>query len=91
MDQIAITRTVTVAAGPFAAGHLGELTRLVPFEMIDDVLAVTGRTQRRVRLLPARVVVYLLLAGCLFADCGYRKVWAKLVAGLRGLPVAAER
>lgn len=88
MDQIAITRTVTVAAGPFAAGHLGELTRLVPFEMVDDVLATTRRTQRRVRLLPARVVVYLLLAGCLFADCGYRQVWAKLVAGLRGLSVA---
>ncbi|MFE9658400.1 IS4 family transposase [Micromonospora sp. NPDC006431] len=88
MDQIAITRTVTVAAGPFAAGHLGELTRLVPFEMVDDVLAATRRTQQRVRLLPARVVVYLLLAGCLFADLGYRQVWAKLVAGLRGLPVA---
>ncbi|MFF0659605.1 IS4 family transposase [Micromonospora tulbaghiae] len=87
MDQIAITRTVTVAAGPFAAGHLGELTRLVPFEMVDDVLATTRRTQRRVRLLPARVVVYLLLAGCLFADLGYRQVWARLVAGLRGLPV----
>nr|WP_263404712.1 IS4 family transposase [Salinispora mooreana] len=64
------------------------MTRLVPFEMVDDVLAATRRTQRRVRLLPARVVVYLLLAGCLFADVGYRQVWAKLVAGLRGLPVA---
>ncbi|XLD87879.1 IS4 family transposase [Polymorphospora sp. A560] len=64
------------------------MTRLVPFEMVDDVLATTRRTQRRVRLLPARVVVYLLLAGCLFADLGYRQVWAKLVAGLRGLPVA---
>jgi hypothetical protein len=87
VDQIAITRTVTVAAGAFAAGHLGELTRLVPFEMVDEVLAATRRTQRRVRLLPARVVVYLLLAGCLFADLGYRQVWAKLVAGLRGLPI----
>ncbi|MEV5212484.1 IS4 family transposase [Micromonospora sp. NPDC053740] len=87
MDQIAITRTVTVAAGPFAAGHLGELTRLVPFEMVDDVLAATRRSHRRVRLLPARVVVYVLLAGCLFADLGYRQVWAKLVAGLRGLSV----
>ncbi|MET7403917.1 IS4 family transposase [Dactylosporangium sp. NPDC005572] len=84
-DQIAISRTVTVAAGPFAAGHLGELTRLLPFEMIDDVLTTTGRTQQRVRVLPARVVVYLLLAGCLFADLGYRQVWSKLVAGLRGL------
>lgn len=87
MDQIAITRTVTVAAGPFAAGHLGELTRLLPFEMIDEVLTATRRTQQRIRLLPARVVVYLLIAGCLFADLGYRQVWSKLVAGLRPLPV----
>ncbi|WP_245718936.1 IS4 family transposase [Micromonospora rhizosphaerae] len=55
--------------------------------MVDDVLAGTRRTQQRIRLLPARVVVYLLLAGCLFADLGYRQVWAKLVAGLRGLPL----
>jgi hypothetical protein len=73
----------------FAPGHLGELTRLVPFEMVDDVLAATGRTQSRVRLLPARVVVYLLLAGCLFAELGYRQVWSKLTSGLRGLPIAS--
>jgi hypothetical protein len=69
----------------FAAGHLGELTRLVPFEMVDDVLALTGTVQRRVRLLPARVVVYLLLASCLFAELGYRQVWSRLTAGLPGL------
>ncbi|MFF4829975.1 hypothetical protein ACFY20_45475 [Streptomyces sp. NPDC001312] len=27
-----ITRTITVAAGRFAPGHLGELTAIVPFE-----------------------------------------------------------
>ena len=88
MDQIAITRTVRVAAGAFAPGHLGELTRLVPFEMVDEVLAAAGRVQRRVRLLPARVVVYLLLAGCLFAELGYRQVWQKLTAGLDSLGLA---
>jgi hypothetical protein len=85
VDQIAITRTVTVAAGLFAPGHLGELTRLIPFEMVDEVLAATGRVQRRLRLLPARVVVYLLLAGCLFAELGYVQVWQQLTAGLAGL------
>lgn len=88
MVQSVITRVVRVAAGPFAPGHLGELTQQVPFEMIDEVLAETGRTQRRVRDLPSRVVVYLLLAGCLFAELGYRQVWQRLVAGLEGLPVA---
>ncbi|WBB48464.1 IS4 family transposase [Verrucosispora sp. WMMA2044] len=79
---------VRVAAGPFAPGHLGELTQQVPFEMVDTVLAQTRCLQRRVRDLPSRVVVYLLLAGCLFAELGYRQVWQRLVAGLEGLPVA---
>jgi hypothetical protein len=50
--------------------------------MVDDVLERTGTRQRRVRRLPARVVVYVLLAGCLFADLGYRQVWRRLTAGL---------
>jgi hypothetical protein len=39
-------------------------------------------------VLPSRVVVHLLLAGCLFAELGYRQVWHKLTAGLGRLPVA---
>jgi hypothetical protein len=69
-----------VAAGRFAPGHLGELTQVVPFEMVDEVLADTGAVQSRVRDLPSRVVVYLLLAAGLFAECGYRQVWARLTA-----------
>jgi len=87
-DQCVISRQVTVAAGVFAPGHLGELTQIVPFEMVDAALAETASTLRRVRLLPARVTVYLLLAGCLFAEVGYRQVWHKLTAGLTGLVVA---
>jgi hypothetical protein len=87
--QSVISRTVTVAGGRFAPGHLGELTQLVPFEMVDEALTQTGTVQSRVRELPSRVVVYLLLAGCLFPEAGYRGVWRKLTAGLAGLPVAA--
>jgi transposase IS4-like protein/DDE family transposase len=87
--QSVITRTVTVAAGRFAPGHLGELTQLVPFEMVDEALAQTRAVQRRVRDLPSRVVVYLLLAACLFPELGYLGVWRKLTEGLAGLPVAA--
>jgi hypothetical protein len=82
LDQVSISRSIRVAAGAFAPGHLGELTRLVPFEMVDDVLECTGRVQARVRVLPARVVVYLLLAAVLFADLGYTQVWDKLCVGL---------
>jgi hypothetical protein len=89
MDKSVISRVVTVAGGRFAPGHLGELTQQVPFEMVDAVLEETRRVQRRVRDLPARVVVYLLLAGCLFAEAGYSQAWRRLAAGLDGLPVAA--
>jgi Insertion element 4 transposase N-terminal/Transposase DDE domain len=87
MDSV-ISRVVRVAAGAFAPGHIGELTRIVPFEMVDAVLAETGAQQRRVRDLPSRVVVYLLLAAALFADLGYSPVWARMIAGLGGLPTA---
>ena len=77
-----------MAGGRFAPGHVGELTRIVPFEMVDAALAETRTRQRRVRDLPSRVVVYLLLAGALFADLGYLQVWARMTAGLDGLAVA---
>ena len=32
--------------------------------------------------------MYFLLAMCLFPEVGYREVWAKLVHGLEGMPVA---
>jgi hypothetical protein len=89
VEQSVITRTVTVAPGRFAPGHLGELTQQLPFEMVDAALAQTGRVQSRLRDLPARVVVYLLVAGCLFAELGYGQVWQRLCAGLDGLPLAA--
>lgn len=57
--------------------------------MVDDVLAATGRLQSRVRLLPARVVMYLLLAACLFGDLGYRQVWSRLTAALHELPITS--
>src|SRR4051812_38477150 len=56
--------------------------------MVDEALTETGAVQSRIRALPSRVVVYLLLAAALFAECGYRQVWQHLIAGLDGLPVA---
>jgi hypothetical protein len=85
--QCVITREIAVAEGAFAPGHLGELTQIVPFEMVDAALAECGATQRRVRKLPARVAVYLLLAGALFEECGYLAVWARLTAALGSLPL----
>ena len=82
---MSVTSAITVAAGAFAPGHLGELTRIVPFELADAVLAEEGGTERRVRLLPSRAGVYFVLAMGLFPGSGYLGVWGKLTAGLRAL------
>jgi Insertion element 4 transposase N-terminal/Transposase DDE domain len=88
-----VTTVITVAAGVFAPGHLGELTRIVPFELADAVLEEEGGRERRVRLLPSRCGLYFLLAMCLFPQCGYLGAWGKLTAGLRalGLPSPSAR
>ncbi|MER6409501.1 IS4 family transposase [Streptomyces viridosporus] len=67
----------------FAAGHLGELTRIITPHLVDEALAATRRVQKRVRKLPSRVVVYFVLAMTLFPGCGYAGVWASMTAGLR--------
>ena len=81
------TNAVTVAAGLFAPGHLGELTQYLPFELVDDVLAQTRTVQRRLRRLPSRAGVYFVLALGMFPQLGYLRVWGKLTAGLAGLDV----
>ncbi|MBT1184879.1 hypothetical protein HET69_12770 [Streptomyces sp. CJ_13] len=74
-----------VAAGPFEPGHLGELTQVVPFELVDAVLGETSCVERRLRDLPSRVGVYFLLAVCLLPEVGYRLVWNKLTVALEGV------
>jgi len=61
---------------------LGVLTRTFPPELVDAVVRATGREQRRHRLLPARLVVYYVLAMTLFSQAGYEEVMRSLVEGL---------
>jgi hypothetical protein len=84
---IAFTRSVTVAEGVYAPGHLGELTQVIPFELVEAVLDETGRVQQRPRDLPSRVGVYYLLALALFPDHSYQGVWRQLTAALSDLPL----
>jgi hypothetical protein len=85
----AITRTIVVAPGVLAPGHLGELTRVVPFELVDCLVDDARARERRLRLLPSRTGVYFLLAMCLFPQAGYLGVWGKLTAALDGLGLDA--
>src|SRR6201986_5527395 len=86
--MVTVPCLITVAAGVFAPGHLGELTRYLPFELVDDVLESTRTVQRRMRALPSRVGIYFVLAMTLFPGIGYLKVWDKMTAALEDLGLA---
>ena len=61
---------------------IGVLAKVFPPELVDRVVDQAGVREQRKRTLPARVVVYYLLAMVLFFQSGYGEVWNKLVAGL---------
>jgi hypothetical protein len=64
---------------------IGLLTRAFPAAVVDSAVASAGRGEVRSRLLPARVVVYYVLAMCLFSGQGYEEVMRLLVGGLEWL------
>jgi len=63
---------------------IGVLTRAFPPDLVDEVVEATGTREQRRRLLPARLMVYFVLALWLFRgrNCGYGLVMAKLADGL---------
>ena len=63
---------------------IGALTRAFPPDLVDAVVDATGTREVRRRLLPARLVVYFVLALWLFRgrNCGYGQVMVKLADGL---------
>jgi Insertion element 4 transposase N-terminal/Transposase DDE domain len=64
---------------------IGLLTRTFTAEAVDAAVASADRGEVRNRLLPARTVVYYVLAMCLFAGQGYEEVMRLLVGGLEWL------
>ncbi len=64
---------------------LGVLTTTIPAAVIDTVLAETGRQSRRQRRLPARLVVYYVMALALYAQASYGEVLRCLLEGVRWL------
>src|SRR5512144_1511247 len=63
---------------------IGALTRTFPAELVDQAIAETEAQEGRRRLLPARLVMYFVLALWLFRgpNCGYARVMTKLVESL---------
>jgi hypothetical protein len=67
---------------------VGALTSLMPRQVLDTAIATHGCRERRVRKLPAHVVVYLLIALCLYPDDDYEEVAEKLMGMLALVPGA---
>jgi hypothetical protein len=67
---------------------LGVLTATVPAALVDAVLADTGRRSQRQRQLPARLMVYYVIALALYAQASYGEVLRGLLEGLRWLRLA---
>ena len=61
---------------------VGLLTRVFPPGLVDEVIAAAGRTEKRRRSLPARVVAYFVVGMALFSDASYEDVLAYLTDGL---------
>ncbi|WP_030059330.1 MULTISPECIES: IS4 family transposase [Streptomyces] len=61
---------------------IGLLTRTFPPELVDRIVEESGKSGQRQRLLPPRVVVYFVLAMCLFSGQGYEEVARLLTEGL---------
>lgn len=69
---------------------LGVLTATFPPSLVDEVLRSTDRREQRYRLLPARLVVYYVLAMSLFREAGYEEVLRQLSEGLAVVGAEAE-
>lgn len=70
---------------------IGVLTRTYPPALVDRVLAECGRVERRHRLLPARLVVYYVLALALFAGWPTRRSCAAWSRAAGSVVVAQPR
>ena len=64
---------------------LGVLTATVPAALVEAVLADTRRHSQRQRQLPARMMVYYVIALALYAQVSYAEVLRCLLEGLRWL------
>jgi hypothetical protein len=56
------------------------LTSTYPSRLVDEVLTLTGRHERRERLLPAWLVVYYVMALELYPALGYREVLGRVLS-----------
>lgn len=71
-----------VGASFVGSGVGGVLARVFPPGLVDEVIAGVGRTERRHRSLPARVMAYFAIGMALYSEGSYEDVLAQLTDGL---------
>ena len=78
-------KTFEVPAAGRLSDHLslGVIARIYRRDQVDDAVARSGRREKRQRLLPARLVVYYVIALALFFGEAYEEVMRKMVGGLK--------
>lgn len=62
---------------------LGVVSRVYRRDLVDEVIAETRSKEKRARLLPARLVVYYVIALALFFGEAYEEVMRRMIGGLR--------
>src|SRR3954447_131774 len=89
-DRLMSRKTACLPKGSRISDYvtLGVLTATVPGELIDSVLTETGRQSRRYRQLPARLVVYYVMA--LYVQASYGEVLRCLLEGVRWLRLKGD-
>jgi hypothetical protein len=77
----------SISQGNTATEHLsvGVLALCYPLSIITSIIAACGKTDKRVRDLPAALMVYYVIALSLFPGVGYQIVLRWLLGGLQWL------
>jgi len=70
---------------------LGVLAARFPLDLVERILAETGRQSQRQRQLPAQLMVYYVIALALYMQVSYGEVLRCLVEGLHWLGLSVHR
>src|SRR6266566_7515978 len=92
-QNIAMARTLaSLPTGSRVTDYisLGVVSRAIPREKIDSILASTGKASVRQRELPAHLVVYYVIALALYMQSSYREVLRCLLEGIQWLTKPEE-
>jgi hypothetical protein len=92
MGRVMARAKAMLGTGARLADYLSAslLARVVPAEVVNEVLDAHGRNSQRLRSFPAVVAVYYCIALSLYPEAAYEEVFAAVAQGLAWAAGAAE-